>query len=365
MDQLEDYDCIVSTGPGGWVVTITIAALMAGIAVEMGANMIERYAAKVGMPSWPTVRVEAVRQDILAEELARPSLPDLVSTPEAAEILGVAPQRVHQLVAEREDFPEAAYELRAGKLWLRAAIEAFASRRRMPGRPRKAATAATPLSARISLRTSERRLVGAARPRPGAPCGNGRRARSAAPRGRTRSAPRRRGTGGSSRPGGATRSLLAGRPWWRHPGQVGSGEAGTPPRLVKLCPVPAWDPHGSGDGTRQRGRKRVLSGTDVPRMLPTAAGPRTSQPGQITGFRRRGYVCGAGGARTHDRRIMRTTARRSRRSTCTDTTEPCHRWPSLHCMHGWLGPRTGPRPPQRAPDVNYGASPHTARDPPI
>jgi hypothetical protein len=73
---------------------------------------------------------------------------------------------------------------------------------------------------------------------------------------------------------------------------------------------------------------------------------------------------GAGGARTHDRRIMRTTARRSRRSTCTDTTEPCHRWPSLHCMHGWLGPRTGPRPPQRAPDVNYGASPHTARDPP-
>src|SRR5580658_482594 len=70
---------------------------------------------------------------------------------------------------------------------------------------------------------------------------------------------------------------------------------------------------------------------------------------------------GAGGARTHDRRIIRTTARRSRRSTCTDTVEPCHRWPSLHCMHGWLGPRTGPRPPQRAPDVNYGTSPHRAR----
>ena len=61
---------------------------------------------------------------------------------------------------------------------------------------------------------------------------------------------------------------------------------------------------------------------------------------------------------------MRTTARRSRRSTCTDTTAPCHRWASLHCMHGWLGPRTGPRLPQRAPGVNYGASPHTARDPP-
>jgi hypothetical protein len=41
-------------------------------------------------------------------------------------------------------------------------------------------------------------------------------------------------------------------------------------------------------------------------------------------------------------------ARRSRRSTCTDTTEPCHRWPRLHWLHRWLGPRTGPRPPQRA-----------------
>src|SRR5580658_10316904 len=33
-------------------------------------------------------------------------------------------------------------------------------------------------------------------------------------------------------------------------------------------------------------------------------------------------------------------------------------------LHGCLGPRTGPRPPQRAPDVNYGAPPHTARYPP-
>jgi predicted nucleic acid-binding protein len=36
---------------------------------------------------------------------------------------------------------------------------------------------------------------------------------------------------------------------------------------------------------------------------------------------------GAGGARTHDRRIMRSMARRIVRTTCTDTTEPCRRWP--------------------------------------
>jgi len=36
---------------------------------------------------------------------------------------------------------------------------------------------------------------------------------------------------------------------------------------------------------------------------------------------------GAGGARTHDRRIMRSLASCTVRNTCTDTTEPCRRWP--------------------------------------
>jgi hypothetical protein len=36
---------------------------------------------------------------------------------------------------------------------------------------------------------------------------------------------------------------------------------------------------------------------------------------------------GAGGARTHDRRIMRSTASCTMRASCTDDTEPCRRWP--------------------------------------
>jgi hypothetical protein len=36
---------------------------------------------------------------------------------------------------------------------------------------------------------------------------------------------------------------------------------------------------------------------------------------------------GAGGARTHDRRIMRSPAWRSWRATCMGTTESCRRWP--------------------------------------
>ncbi len=114
------------------------------------------------------------------------------------------------------------------------------------------------------------------------------------------------------------------------------------------------------------GRAGTIDGSIGSRTL-SRASTRCSRPLPARRFRTfdQATTGGAGGARTHDRRIMRTTARRSRGSTCTDTTEPCHRWPSLHCMHGWLGPRTGPRLPQRAPDASYGALLRTVRDPPF
>jgi len=70
---------------------------------------------------------------------------------------------------------------------------------------------------------------------------------------------------------------------------------------------------------------------------------------------------GAGGARTHDRRIMRSTATCTVRTTCTDTTEPCRWRPWSHWSHRRLGPRTGPRIPWRSPDASYRTSPPTAR----
>jgi hypothetical protein len=135
MDRLEDYDGIVTVGPRSWDATVTISAGGPREAADEGVRIIEQWAIKTGMPLWPPVRIEALRQDILGEELERSSLPDLVSAAEAADILGVTPQRVHQLAVEHEGFPVAAYELRVGRLWLRAAIEAFAKRKRRPGRP--------------------------------------------------------------------------------------------------------------------------------------------------------------------------------------------------------------------------------------
>jgi hypothetical protein len=142
MDLLNEYDGVVSSGVGSWSATVSLQAPSAPEAVMFATGLIEKMGVKAGMPTWPPVRAEAVRQDVLDAENARPTLPELVSAPEAAEILSVSPQRLHELAATHAAFPEPAYELRSGRLWLRAAVDAFAQRwDRKPGRPRKAATA--------------------------------------------------------------------------------------------------------------------------------------------------------------------------------------------------------------------------------
>jgi prophage regulatory protein len=138
MDLLAEHDGIVSAGTGAWGATFSLQAPSAWEAVLQGSPLADKLAAKAGMPSWQVVRAEAVRQDVLDEQNASPTLPELASVSEAAEILGVSPQRVRELAATNASFPEPMYELRTGKLWLRAAIDAFAARARKPGRPPKA-----------------------------------------------------------------------------------------------------------------------------------------------------------------------------------------------------------------------------------
>jgi hypothetical protein len=140
MDLLAGHDGVVSAGGGAWSATISVQADQARSAADAGGALIEDRAAEAGLPGWPVVRLEALRQDVLDAENERPTLPALVSAPEVAEILGVSAQRVHELAAASPRFPEAAYELRTGKLWLRDAVVAFGRRReRKPGRPRSVA----------------------------------------------------------------------------------------------------------------------------------------------------------------------------------------------------------------------------------
>ncbi|HUK73230.1 MAG TPA: hypothetical protein VLW50_31530, partial [Streptosporangiaceae bacterium] len=94
MDMLADYDGIVSAGAGQWGATISIEEPGPVRAAAVAAALVESLAAEAGMPQWPAVRIEAVRADLLEEDNARPTLPELVSSPEAAEILGVSAQRL-------------------------------------------------------------------------------------------------------------------------------------------------------------------------------------------------------------------------------------------------------------------------------
>ena len=69
-------------------------------------------------------------------EALRPDFPPLASAADAAEILGVSRQRVHQLAASNTRFPAPIARVGTGPLWAVPAIEHFASvRDRRPGRP--------------------------------------------------------------------------------------------------------------------------------------------------------------------------------------------------------------------------------------
>lgn len=123
-------------GGDRWEATVDIDARHAAFATVQGEELIRELAGKAGLPDWPAARVVAVREDVQEEDLSAPTLPDLVSAPEAGEILGVAPQRVHQLATDDPEFPEPLYRLRTGKIWDRHAIKAYGARRsRKPGRP--------------------------------------------------------------------------------------------------------------------------------------------------------------------------------------------------------------------------------------
>jgi hypothetical protein len=137
MDLLVEDGAAVSGGCGQWSATVTVDALDALGAAGAGARLVEKAAARAGMPDWPFVKVEVIDHDVLAEELAVPNFPDLVGAAEAAQLLGVTKSRFH-MIRQKSDFPAPMVELAAGPLWLRATIDAYNEQwTRTPGRPKK------------------------------------------------------------------------------------------------------------------------------------------------------------------------------------------------------------------------------------
>jgi hypothetical protein len=95
------------------------------------------------------VGVEVLTGEEADRQLEQSPFPALIGAAEAADILGVTRQRIHQLHHDHPLFPPPVVELRMGPLWTLDSVRGFAARwERRPGRPRRTETpqgsAATP-----------------------------------------------------------------------------------------------------------------------------------------------------------------------------------------------------------------------------
>lgn len=127
MEAVTSYSGAVGGQDNRYGVQLDIEAPDLPEAGRRAVGVVTAAAAKIGLPPGDVVSLTV---QTLAEQervLDTPELPELVGAPEAAALLGVSRQRVHQL-ATREDFPAPLARLGAGSVWDGAAIRSFNER---------------------------------------------------------------------------------------------------------------------------------------------------------------------------------------------------------------------------------------------
>lgn len=74
LDLTEPYSGSVSAGgePPRWSATISLEAESADEAVTEGVRVVTSLATDAGLALWPVVRTEAIRADVLADDLPAP-----------------------------------------------------------------------------------------------------------------------------------------------------------------------------------------------------------------------------------------------------------------------------------------------------
>jgi len=140
-DRLEALGGAVGAQParGLFRVTTTLAADNWEKAHSTGVDEILHALRSSGVES-SVVGAETLNREEYDRRAEEPSIPELLSAPEVADLLGVTRQRVHQLVAANSRFPEPFMRLGSGPLWIADAIRRFDREwSRKPGRPRRAA----------------------------------------------------------------------------------------------------------------------------------------------------------------------------------------------------------------------------------
>lgn len=129
-------------GPG-WTVVVWLGADTVAHATQDAIGQVAAWS------SDPVVAVHARTEDAYAAAADLPTIPDLVSASDAAEILGVSRQRIYQLRSSHPEFPAPLAEVALGPIWARDTIEWFNQIwERKPGRPSKATITEVPQNTR-------------------------------------------------------------------------------------------------------------------------------------------------------------------------------------------------------------------------
>lgn len=127
--DVEAEDLLAAGRTGVRFALDTVGTELHGTVVELWATTPERYEA----------------------EALRPDFPPLASAADAAGILGVSRQRVHQLARSNSRFPKPVARVGSGPLWTVSAIEHFARVWvRKPGRPHRGPGQEEPREARVA-----------------------------------------------------------------------------------------------------------------------------------------------------------------------------------------------------------------------
>lgn len=122
-------------GPG-YTVTVDVEAQDPLIAGRTGVRF-ARGTVGADLPG-AVVDLRITTPEQYEAEALRPDFPPLASAADAAEILGVSRQRVHQLAKSNTRFPAPIAQVGTGPLWTVPAIEHFdRTWERKPGRPRQ------------------------------------------------------------------------------------------------------------------------------------------------------------------------------------------------------------------------------------
>ena len=139
-EALEAQDAVVAAVPARsqFTVSVPVEAMRASDAVRDACKHVVYELHQIGLPEH-LAAVEAMEPAEFERRAWEPTVPDVVGPIEAAELLGVSRQRVHQLASDNTRFPKPVIVTKSGSLWARSAIEAFdRSWTRKPGRPARA-----------------------------------------------------------------------------------------------------------------------------------------------------------------------------------------------------------------------------------